>query len=286
MVLFLDYEFMFRLLLLLVLLMLTAEISAEDIDVVTCDALPVVEVRASGLTFHFLIDTAATSILNIQSFAVGEAKTISVTSWSGTTDAKAKQVRISDLSLGDLHFHNLVLPSVDLSGIGRACGRQIDGILGIDLLRKIGAILDLRDRTPQLHIKIGTVESQKKELNERIISCEDGFNRGDEAVISDCLDPEVVVFSPEGDFHGRASLVEIFRKRYSFESSAQISLQICVYHVLSEAIWIEYEFRTKIGDNATTSRGTALWSNTDGKWRIVHLNLSTPHDYAIAVASH
>src|SRR5215469_16785502 len=192
MIIFLHCEFMFRLLLPIVLFMLTADsISAEEIDVVTCDVIPVAEVRVSGLKFHFLIDTAATSILNIKSFAVGDAKTIPVTSWSGTTDTKAKQVRISDLSLGDLHFHNLVLPSVDLSGIGHACGRQIDGILGIDLLRKIGAVLDLRDHTPRLRIETGTIESQEKELNERITRCEEGFNRGDETAISDCLDPEV-----------------------------------------------------------------------------------------------
>jgi hypothetical protein len=278
---------MFRLLLLLALFMLAAEsISAEEFDIVTCDVLPVVEVRVSGLKFHFLVDTAATSILNIQSFAVGEPKRIPVTSWSGTTDTRAKQVRISDLSLGDLHFHNLVLPSVDLSGIGHACGRQIDGILGIDLLRRIGAILDLRDHMLRLRIETGTIESQEKELNERIIRCEEGFNRGDETAISDCLDPDVVVFTSAGDFHGRASLLGVLRKRYSSEGFAQISLTTCVYHVFGEGIWIEYELRTKTGENAVTSRGSALWSNTDGKWRIVHLNLGEPHNGAIAISSH
>jgi ketosteroid isomerase-like protein len=278
---------MFRLLLLLVLFMPTAEsISAEEIDIVTCDVLPVVEVRVSGVKFHFLIDTAATSILNIKSFAVGETKTIPVTSWSGTTRTEAKQVRISDLSLGNLHFQNLVLPSVDLSAIGYACGHQIDGILGIDLLRKIGAVLDLRDHTPRLRIATETIQSQEKELNERILRCEEGFNRRDEAVISDCLDPEVVVFSPERYFDGRASLMEVFRKRFLFENSARISLKTCVYHVLGEAIWVEYEFRTKTDENAAIARGSALWSNADGKWRIVHLNLSTSHIATIAVSSH
>jgi hypothetical protein len=58
---------------------------------------------------HFLVDTAATSILNIKSFAAGETKTVPVTSWSGTADAKAKQVTVGDLSLGERHLHNLVL---------------------------------------------------------------------------------------------------------------------------------------------------------------------------------
>src|SRR6516164_7140580 len=186
---------MLRFLLLFVLTSLMADpISAEEIDIVKCDVLPVVEVRVSDLKFHFLVDTAATSFLDIRSFAVGEAKALDVTSWSGTTAAKAKRVTIDDLSLGAHHLRKLVLPAVDLSGIGRACGRQIDGILGIDLLRKLGAVIDLRDHTPRLRID-PTTQSRLKELDERVVSCEKAFNRQDEAAISDCLDPEVVVFS-------------------------------------------------------------------------------------------
>src|SRR6516164_5268604 len=175
---------MLRFLLLLALTSLAAEsTSAQEIAVVTCDVLPVVEVRVSGMKFHFLVDTAATSILNIKSFAAGETKTIPVTSWSGTAAAKAKEVMIGDFSLGDRHFRNLVLPSVDLSGIGRACGGQIDGILGIDLLSKLGAVVDLRDHTPRLRVDAETTQSRATNLDERIISCEEAFNRQDEAAI-------------------------------------------------------------------------------------------------------
>src|SRR5215472_13027525 len=162
-----------RFFLLLVLVAATVDsMFAEEIEIVTCDVLPVVEVRVSGLTFHFLIDTAATSMLNINSFAAGEARTFAITSWSGTVDAHAKQVTLNDLSVGDHHFHNLVLPSVDLSGIGRACGRQIDGVFGIDLLRKVGAVLDLTDHIPRLRIDGETMERAEKKLEERIVSCE------------------------------------------------------------------------------------------------------------------
>ena len=267
---------MVRFLLLLVLLPLAESASAQEIAIVTCDVLPVVEVQVSGLKFHFLVDTAATSILNLESFAAGKAKTIPVTSWRGTADAKAKEVTIGDLSLGDHHFHNLVLPSVDLSGIGRACGRQIDGILGIDLLRKLGAVVDLRNETPRLRVDGETTQSRTTKLDERIISCEGAFNRQDEAAISDCLDPEVVVFSEAADFHGREPLMEFFRRRYFHQPSrAQLLVKPSFYHMFGEAIWMEYEFRTNIGEKTAVSRGSALWSNADSEWRIAHLNLRT-----------
>ena len=125
-----------------------------------------------------------------------------------------------------------------------------------------------------------------QELNERIRSCEEGLNRDDETAISDCLDPEIVVFTSAGDFHGRTRFVEFFRKWYSSQHLVHLSLKTCLYHVLGEAIWMEYESLATIGENAITAHGTALWSNTDGKWRIIHLNLGVPHNDAVAVSSH
>ena len=269
---------MLRFLLLLALVPVAANsISGEEIAIVTCDVLPVVEVQVSGLRFHFLVDTAATSMLNVNSFAVGKARNIAATSWSGTAETKAKQVTINDLSVGDHHFYKLVLPSVDLSAIARACGRQIDGVLGIDLLRKVGAVLHLRDRTPRLRIDAGTPQSLLKKLDERIASCKEAFNRRDDAAISDCLDPEVVVFRDAVEFRGRQDLMKVFQERYS-SSHTQLSVKPCSYQVFGEAVWMECEFQTNVGKAAVVSRGSAFWSNEDGKWRIVHLDLGTRFD--------
>jgi hypothetical protein len=277
---------MFRFLLLLVLALLMADaISAEEIDIVKCDVLPVVEVRVSGLKFHFLVDTAATSFLNIRSFRVGEAKTVGITSWSGTTDAKAKRVTIDDLSLGDHHFRNVVLPAVDLSGIGRACGRQIDGILGIDLLLKLGAVVDLRDHTVRLRIGTETTEERVQQLSERILSCEEAFNRGDETAVSDCFDPEVVIFRSVGDFHGRAGLIEFLRGIH-LRARPEISVKPYLYHVVGEVIWIEYESCANIGEKKVRFQGTALWSSAGGKWRVALVTLGTAPDDAIAASHH
>jgi len=279
---------MLRLFLLLVLATVAVEsMFAEEIVIVTCDVLPVVEVRVSGMSFQFLVDTAATSMLNINSFAAGETKKIAITSWSGTVDAQAKQVTLNDLSVGDHHFHNLVLPSVDLSGIGRACGRQIDGVLGIDLLRKVGAVLDLTDHTPRLRIDGETTESVKKKLDERIVGCEEAFNRQDEASVSDCLDPEIVVFSERADFHGRQRLMEFFRERYSSRHlHAQLSVKPFFYHVFGGAIWMEYEFQANIGEITAVAQGSALWSNAGGKWRIIHLDMGSRMEKPVAVSNH
>ena len=126
---------------------------AEEIPLSTCDILPVVEGRVAGMKFLLLVDTGATSMLNLKSFPHGDARKVSVTSWNGTERANAQEVMIADLAVGEHHFRNLRLPAIDLSAIGRACGRQIDGILGIDLLARLGAIVDLTQNAARLRME-------------------------------------------------------------------------------------------------------------------------------------
>jgi hypothetical protein len=47
---------------------------------------------------------------------------------------------------GPRTLRGLKLPAIDLSAIGKACGGQIDGILGVDLLDQMGMTIDLKRR--------------------------------------------------------------------------------------------------------------------------------------------
>lgn len=49
---------------------------------------------------------------------------------------------------------------------------------------------------------------------------------------------------------------------------------------------MEYEFQTKIGETSSVSRGSAFWSNEDGKWRIVHLDVGTRLENPVAISNH
>src|SRR5215470_15609747 len=116
----------------------------QELPLERCDALPVVQVRVRGAERLFLIDTAATSMLNRESFAGGASRDINVTSWSGTQETNGKEITIQDLEVGRTRVVKIALPAIDLSAIGKACGRKIDGVLGADLLAKIGATVDLK----------------------------------------------------------------------------------------------------------------------------------------------
>lgn len=255
---------------------------AEDIPLETCDRIPVVQVNISGMKFVFLVDTAATSMLNLQSFAHGDSRTVSVTSWTGTVQAQAQEVTVADLAIGQHHFKNLRLPAIDLSAIGRGCGRRIDGIFGIDLLGKLGATVDLNTRTPHLQVDSETEQARIATLHEQLMGCEQAFNRADEAAFADCLDPRVVTFTVAGDFYGREAIMDYYRTQFfRHNPPAQLSITTRAHHAIGEAVWVEYDLHLTVGDHKMNARGTALCQRFEGKWRIVHMNYSTPPGEAL-----
>lgn len=263
--------------LLLMLALFSPRLRAEDVPLETCDGLPVVKVSVLETNFLFLVDTAATSMLNLKSFTHGDAKKIAVTSWSGTVETKAQEIKLQELVIGAHHLNGLNLPAVDLSAIGHACGRQIDGILGVDLLSRLGATIDLSRKTAHLASDSEAMETRVAELHQQLVGCERAFNRTDEAAFADCLDPQVVIFTAGGDYYGRDASMEYYRRRY-FRHEPRPELQITPrgHHAIGDAIWVEYDLKISMGQETILARGTALCEKQRDKWRIVHMNHSAP----------
>src|SRR5882762_9543875 len=84
--------------------------TAQEIPLKHCDKLPIIEVRVGGQSMVFLVDTAATSILNLQSFKEGETRDIQVTSWTGTLATSAKEVTLKEVVIGNTKLMGLQLP--------------------------------------------------------------------------------------------------------------------------------------------------------------------------------
>jgi len=261
----------------LLLSLLTAAARAEDIPLESCDRLPVVRVGVAGMQFLFLVDTAATSMLNLKSFAHGDERRIAVTSWSGTVDASAREITMGELTIGQHHLKDLQLPAIDLSAIGQACGRRIDGILGVDLLSRLGATVDLKNSIAHLDADGKTAESRIAELHQQLVACEEAFNRADENAFADCLDPQIVIFTVAGDYYGRDASMDYYRQRYfQHHPPAHLWLTPRGHHLIGDAVWVEYDMRIDLGDQVILARGTALCEKTGSKWRIVHMNHSAP----------
>lgn len=249
---------------------------AQELPLERCDALPVIDVQVSGLPKLFLVDTAATSILNLDSFAAGQARDIRVTSWSGTLATSAREVTLPDLTVGRTKFAELKLPAIDLSAIGKACGRKIDGILGVDLLGKLGASINLKDQT--IHV-VTSDEAHGAEMvaamQHEMHRCVDAFNASDEPKFGDCLDPKIVLFSMDTELFGREQVLGYFRKRYFHqEPAARLEIKESAFHPIGEAVWYEYEFTIDSSRGKLRGRGMAMCKKSGGHWRMASMHHS------------
>lgn len=241
---------------------------AQDIPLEHCDVLPMIEVKVAGQARSFLVDTAATSMLNLESLDEGSSRDLRVTSWSGTQAASAKEVTIEGLKVGRTKVVRITLPAIDLSAIGKACGRKIDGILGADLLIKIGATVDLKRQTLNVttadEVRDAHLASEMQRETER---CTKAFNESDEKTFGDCLDPKIELFTTREALYGRDKVASYICGRYFHQS--RLNIRKSGFHTIGEAVWYEYEFTIEMETGTLSARGMAMCKKADGHWRMV-----------------
>jgi len=251
----------------------------EEIPLEKCDRLPVVKVRIEETDFRFLVDTGATTFLNLKSFAGGKSKNIQISSWSGTGSTSARLVTLPELTLGSHRLEKLRLPAVDLSPIGQACGGQIDGILGVDLLEQMGATIDLRRRVARL----GNVVTPPPQSDEQALQhhfqieqlCMDAFNKGDLKALEECLDPDVVLFTPWGEARGRKAMLDYVRERYfSLRPLPQMEMKMKSVRIIGSAAWYDYDYSIALPIGRIEGRGTGICRRHGDRWLLLNMHNS------------
>jgi len=259
--------------------------SASEIPIERCDVLPVVKVRIDGAEMRFLLDTAATTVLNIKSFSSGRSKEIHISSWAGTVPTSAREVSLPELVFGEHHLRELRLPAIDLSPIGTACGGKIDGILGVDLLDKIGVTIDLKRRVASFASVPQDARAVYNQMEESMHKCNVAFNEGNAAVLEDCFDPEIVLYTPQGEFHGRAQVMNCLRKCYlQYAPKLSYKMELHEVKLFGDALWYSYDYTIDSPKEHTVGHGMSMCRKDGGHWRILNLHNSL-RDPSSAVAT-
>ena len=251
-------------------LVMPASLPAQEIPLEPCASLLVVQAEINGRSMRLLVDTAATSFLNLASFANGPTREVRVTSWKGTVETSARVVVVHELVLGRTKLVALALPAIDLSAIANSCGQKIDGVLGVDLLTKAGANIDVKRQI----IRLPTVQDERgleaaEEVRREVKQCVKAFNQDDQRSMADCLEPEIAFLAHDAELMGREFVVRNLCVRYlDHRHGAKLEIHEIAVHALGEAIWYEFEFAIVTADDSWTGHGLALWHKSDGRWRI------------------
>ena len=251
--------------------------SADEIPIERCDRLPVVRARIGSTEVRFLLDTGATTMLNLKSFAGGRIKEIQVTSWSGTAATSAREVSVPELSLGNHRLRDLKLPAIDLSPIGNACGGPIDGILGVDLLDKMAVTIDLKRQVASLGVDPVDPKIVYGEMEKAMGHCTTDFDQGKAEEFEKCLDSEIVLYTPHGEFRGRKEVMEYMRNRF-FKFAPNLRYTMCTrdVQIFGDALWYSYDYTLDTPEDHLAGHGMAMCRKSEGSWRILNMHDSVP----------
>ncbi len=253
---------------------LQAQKSSEAIPLERCDRLPVVKVRIGGTDMRFLVDTAATTMLNLKSFAGGRSKDVRITSWSGTAATSAREVFIPELMLGSHRLRDLKLPAIDLTPISHACRGTIDGIMGVDLLDKMGVTIDLKHEVASLGVDEVDTKTLYNEMEDSMGPCMTAFNKGSDD-FEKCLEPEIVLYTPSGEFKGRKQVMDYLRSRYfKYAPNLRYYNKVHDLQMFGDALWYSYDYVIDTPERHIAGHGMAMCRKHDGIWRILNMHNS------------
>jgi hypothetical protein len=251
-------------------------VDGDEIPIEKCDVLPVVKVKVDGAEMRFLLDTGATTMLNIRSFSTGRSKDVEVTSWTGTAATSAREVRLPVLALGSHELKDLKLPAIDLSPIGRACGGQIDGILGVDLLDRMGVTIDLKRQVASTSSDVVDARAMYGQMEGQMHHCGEAFEQGKAEELEACFDPEIVLYTPDGEYHGRKKAVEYFKERYmKYAPNLCYKTKLQDVKSFGDALWYSYEYELTAAQEHVVGHGMSMCrKDSNGKWVVLNLHNS------------
>ena len=254
--------------------------AAQEIPLQDCGGLLTIPVSTGDRMLTFLVDTAANStFLNVKSFPNGVVKQAAIANWKGTDSVIGHEVSLDELVIGNRHVKNLKLSAIDLSSMQQACGKRIDGVLGANLLEKLGMTIDLKNRVARFSPAATNEQAQFDELDRQLAACGQAFSRSNEQAFAACLDPEIVLYTFAGTYHGREDVMKYFASSYFHrDPAADLTLTPRAHHLAGNMIWLEYELRIALPQQVVHARGTALFRNVNGAWLLLHMNHSVVYD--------
>lgn len=247
-----------------------------EIPLQRCDRLPVVILQVDKADKRFLIDTAATSMLNEKSFTSGHTQEIRVQSWNETTALNAREVAIGELTLGGHSLRGVRLPAIDLTALAKACGGPLDGILGVDLLEQMGVTIDLKRSVARLGIALSSSEvSLIADMEKAMRSCSEAFNNADADKLASCFAPDFVLSSPGGELRGRDEATNHFRQQYfGMTPHVRLSMKMNDQRAVGDVVWSLYDYTIESPSIHATGQGMMLCRKSENHWSILSMHES------------
>ena len=159
--------------------------------------------------------------------------------------------------------------------VRRGIEHRLGEILGVDLLDKMGVTIDLKRRVASM----GPEETDARKLYDvmeaAMHQCSTAFSNGDEKTLEQCFDPEIVFYTPDGEYRGRVEVMAYLKKRY-MKYAPDLCYRMTLKDVKSfgDALWYSYDYSIDSPKEHQTGHGMSMCRRDQGMWRVLNLHNS------------
>src|SRR5262249_34522253 len=132
--------------------------NGDEVALEPCGRVFLVPVLIDARPHTFLLDTGATTLLNVAFFSDRRPPSnaprpnLEIVGVDGRKLINGYFVELKSLAFAGGELRDISIPAVSLPQL-EFCGRKIEGMLGSDMLTKLGVVIDLQDRVARRHVR-------------------------------------------------------------------------------------------------------------------------------------
>jgi len=231
----------------------------------SCDRLLLAPVEVDGRRYDFLVDTGATTILNAQTFR-GRARDVVINSYRGESAMKGASVRVREFRLGHATANDVDLKAIDLSAIGEACGGRVDGLLGVDMLARLDASIDVKKKLAKIGL---SHDAEFNALMARMTQCNDLFNQGETAHFRDQFASDIVWVAPNFELRGREAVIKHLQDDFVRKGAKMVSVTRPEdFHLEGDTYWVNYTCDVVLPERTLHYRATMVSRLHGDQWQL------------------
>ncbi len=151
----------------------------------------------------------------------------------------------------------------------------------IDLKRRVAILAGSSQNATSQGSTPHDTESQDSsavyaDMERQMMSCNAAFNRGDAKTLADCFDPEIILYTPHGEYRGRQQVVGYLSEHYfKFAPNLRYSMQPHDIRMFADALWYSYDYEIDTPVEHFVGHGMSMCrKDAAGRWHILNMHNS------------
>src|SRR5215470_13936143 len=141
----------------------------------------------------------------------------------------------------------------------------------------MGVTIDLKRQVARLEGNSGSPESHvfMKDMMTSMEHCDAAFEQAKKEELADCFDPDIVLYTPWGEFRGREQVMRYLQEQY-LKFSPNLHYQTIPHDARSfgDALWYSYDYTLDTPTRHIVGHGMAMCRRQSGVWRVLNIHNS------------